>query len=76
MGSGKTPKQIIAEYREAYRAANGRDVTVGYSRGWYTIGSQTGRRKEAIIEMTDNLRARAREEQSGTPMIDVDRVDT
>lgn len=56
-------KQIIAEYRAAYEAANGKPIEVRYASGWYQIGRgwrHSSHREREIIAFTANLKNRAR----------------
>ena len=54
------------DYREAFKAANGYDVVVGYGAGWFTIkqgGYVTKHRESKMLFMTDVLRSRAQSEE-------------
>ena len=62
--SDATPDQIIADYREAYEAANGRKTySISYASGYFRIkrgrpATITQYRSGTIIKMTEELRAK------------------
>lgn len=66
MSEKPTPEEIISDYRDAYRKANGRDIQVDYFRGWYALysgGSQTKVRARDLVSYTKELRLRASKDQ-------------
>lgn len=59
-------EQILEDYRQAYRAANGRDIRVDYKNGWVHIGQGAMTWKKRIREvqyMTNTLRFRVKRDQ-------------
>lgn len=54
----KTTHQIIADYKAAYRHANGHDKEVSYCAGWYTVGNYNKLRRADMLKATMTLLAR------------------
>jgi hypothetical protein len=58
----KTPDQIIVAYKDAFMAANGREPSISYRRGWYRIGnypSASNYRAYQVEDFTQRLLGRA-----------------
>lgn len=57
-------EQIMADYRAAYLAANGREAKISYRAGWYTVGEgQSKWRLWRVKAATDVLNSRAEQKQ-------------
>ncbi len=51
--------QVINEFTEAYKAANGKAPTIEAKGGWYSVDGGKNMRLAAIQEMTDELKGGA-----------------
>jgi len=55
------PEDVMADYRAAYLAANGRSISVAYNRGWFVLDTgpyQTRHRRQQVEGFTAELRRR------------------
>lgn len=52
-------EKLISDYKAAYRAANGSDIKITYTKGWYCINDLVAKRGREIVMMTDTLNKRA-----------------
>lgn len=60
----KTNEQLIANYCDAYKAANGyRPNKVRYERGWFRLPISQAARRTQIIEYTERLWERSKRER-------------
>lgn len=55
--------RVIADYKDAFRAANGYAAAVRYDRGWFRVTLRgwikSNHRRSEMLQMTNQLRARA-----------------
>lgn len=62
MSDREDVKQIITDYQQAFRDANGYGVAVRYDRGWFKVTQRgwltTNYRRAKMLEMIEVLRRR------------------
>lgn len=62
--------RVIAEYKDAFRAANGYAAAVFYDRGWFRVTLRgwikSNHRRSDMLRMTNELRARAAQRRDDT----------